>query len=84
MTFIQFYYRDRNGDLVECMGSDQVHPVDGRLSIPNAIMVGARRARQLRKVKRIDGMKVMRGERFSSARALTGMIPINDQNIAAA
>ena len=72
-TFIQFYDGER-----EALGSDGCQAIDGRLSIPSAIMEGTRRARSLRGVgKHFTGLRVLRGEVPSRANSVTGLIPIN-------
>ena len=65
------FYNTRGGEFVQALGSDSYCPIDGRLSVPSAIMVAARQVRRLKAVQSYTALQVFRNDR-----PVTGVIPV--------
>jgi len=55
--------RATDGRMAECLGSDSVYPLDGRKTLHNMREDAKRQIHRLRHVAKIDGYKIMMGER---------------------
>lgn len=64
--FVQFLHV-RNNELHENLGSDGVFILDGRNNLRTMKCDAQERMFKLRKVAKIDGYKIMKGEKFSKA-----------------
>lgn len=73
------YYREHNGQIDRILGSDGTQPLDGRLGMDSAHNEAIIRANQLRAVQKVDGYRILRGSKPSDLRALTSIIPYNNQ-----
>lgn len=61
MYYVQFT-EARNGEMVDCLGSDAVFILDGRNTLKKMTCDAMTRMDQLRHVKKIDGFRIMKGE----------------------
>lgn len=59
--YVQFLTYDLAGKLSEALGSDGIHPLDGRLNIHSMIREARMQIYRLRKVQTYDGFKIMQG-----------------------
>ena len=64
--FVQFLHI-RNGELCENIGSDGVFILDGRNTLDTMKRDAQERLFRLKNVSRIDGYRIMKGERFTNA-----------------
>jgi hypothetical protein len=80
-VYVQFYDKKLNGELDESMGSDGVYHLDQRQTIDTQIATARLRAKTLKSVQpNYVSFKIMKGERYSTAKPLTDLISIEREN----
>lgn len=80
-VYVQFYDKKLNGEVGESLGTDGVYELDKRKNLPNHIESAIQRANNLEKVQpHYIAFKIMKGERYSSAKPITDLIAIRIPN----
>lgn len=87
MVYAQ-YFHDNTGwngkdftgptQLIEMIGMDGIHPLDGRKTLEHHKQEAKKHAEQLNNNlgKKVKGFKIMRGKSFSDAKPTTDLIPV--------
>ena len=65
--YVQFTVSHDKIEVVEVMGSDGVFILDGRNNLRTMSQDAMKRMHKLRNVCKIDGYKIMKGERFDNS-----------------
>ena len=79
-TYAQYYNVKLNGEIAEALGTSSSQPIDGRLSVSNAIEQAKLVADRHSKVCAWVGFRIMRGDNYRTARPVSDFVAYNNQH----